>query len=193
MTKRGLTLPELLVACGLASLVLAGLTVLFVQAIRYHRSLQTSLELQENNLSAIAILSRDISETSLASVGAEPTGVVLASPRGLDDLLQVDAQGRLLWRKWVCFYVEDVNGVPCLVRKEEALASPQDTAPVVPAGMNVLYFQGSAAPYSVLARDVEALDFEVVDQVVKLHLVSSLVKAGETYRIESRSDVAPKS
>ncbi len=191
MKRHGLTLPELLTACGLASLVLTGLTVLFVQAVRYHRSLETSLDLQENNLSAMAILSRDLSESSSASLRAEVGGVVMGSPRGMDGSLQADTQGRLLWRKWVCYYVFMVDGVNCLVRKEEALPTALDTAPIIPDSVNVAYFRGNPAPFSVLARDIELLELSGTNPA-SIHLISRLTKAGELYRIESRTDVSPK-
>lgn len=191
MRRRGVTLPELMVACALASLVLTGLAMLFVQSVRYQRALEVSLDLQQNNLAAMALLSRDLSEGNPASVRTEPRGLVMASPRDLTGNLQVDAQGRLMWRKFICYYLAPVNGVNCLLRKEQPLPVPLDTAPILPDTLDVLSFQTSTAPYSVLARNLEQLEFSGSNPV-SIRLVSSLTVANELFRIESRSDVVPK-
>ncbi len=191
MRRRALTLPELLVACALASLVLTGLAMLFVQSVRYQRALEVSLDLQQNNLAAMALLSRDLSEGSPASVRTDPGGLVMASPRDLTGNLQVDAQGRLMWRKYICYYLAPINGVNCLLRKEQPLPVPLDTAPILPDTLDVPYFQTSAAPYSVVARNLEQLEFSGSNPV-SIRLVSSLTVANELFRIESRSDVTPK-
>lgn len=189
--RRGLTLPELLVACALASLVLTGLALLFVQSVRYHRALEVSLDLQQSNLAAMALLSRDLSEGNPASLRTEPGGLVMASPRDLTGNLQVDAQGRLMWRKYICYYLGPVNGVNCLVRKEQALPVPLDTAPILPDSLTVLSFQTSPAPFSVLARNLELLEVTGTNPV-SIRLVSSVSVADEFFRLESRTDVVPK-
>lgn len=189
--RRGLTLPEMLVACALASLVLTGLATLFVQSVRYHRALEVSLELQQSNLAAMALLSRDLSEGNPASLRTEPGGLVMGSPRDLVGNLQADSQGRLMWRKYICYYLAPINGVNCLLRKEQALPVPLDTAPILPDTLDVLFFRISATPYSVLARNLEQLEISGSNPV-SIRLVSSRTVANELFRIESRSDVVAK-
>lgn len=188
---RGTTLIELLIACALAALVLTGLSTLVVQAVHYQRALEVSLSLQQQSLSVIARLTRELSEASPAGLRVEPEGVIFSSPRNAAGRIQVGPDGRLLWSKVVCFYRETVAGESCLVRKEESLLAPGDGPAPLPPHFTVAHFQGDGRPGTVVGREIA--NFQVTgSRPLSLKLGVVRVVRNQTYRIESQTDVLPK-
>ncbi|MEW6277116.1 MAG: hypothetical protein AB1758_00735 [Candidatus Eremiobacterota bacterium] len=190
---RGVTLPEMLVAGALMLVVLSGLTWLLLLSYRYQRSLALSLELQETTLTAVAALSREVSESNPASLRSEasPVGIVFGSPRDLAGRLRTNDQGRLMWHKYVCIYVAYLNGVACLCRREELLPAPQDSPPVLPPDKTVAYFVGQSTPVTVLARRVDL--FEVTgSSPAKFRLAVAARLYDQDYRVETQIDVLPR-
>lgn len=189
--RRGTTLPELMVACALAALVLTGLSVVLVQGAAWQRSLVTGTELQESNLVALAVLSQAIGEGNAASLRAEPEGLLLGSPRTAGGQLVTDSEGRLLWHRWVIFYVKLADdGVPVLCREAEDFP-PLDSPPVLAVDRTVASMRTVERPVTVVARYVSELEVSGTSPV-RVRVVSSRTVAGETYRIESVTDVLPR-
>lgn len=162
-----------MIASALLLLVMVGLTTVFVGAYRYQRATTYLTEVQSQSLLATSAVTRELAESSAGSVRIDsaPMGIVFGSPRGVDGALLRDAEGNPLWRKLICFYLDTMNGIPVLVRKEELLASPDTNPPVVLPTQGTAYFQGLDVPREVVARHVTgftvsgtnpvALEFEV--------------------------------
>ena len=182
---------EMMVTSAVLLLVMVGLTQLFITGHAYYRTLEITREVQEESLVAMATLYKELSEGSPGSLRVEtsPAGVIFGSPRGIDGGILRDDEGRVLWRKVVCIYLDTVAGTPALVRKEELLSSPEATPPVITAAQSVSYFQALALPTEVIARHVSS--FNVVgSNPLDLQVVVEQTVNGELFLVESQIQVS---
>lgn len=187
---RGTTLVETMITSVVLLLVLGGLVTLLVHGARFSQAMAAATEVQDQALLASAAITRDLSEGSVGSfkVGSAPVGLIFGSTRGLDGLMLRDPDGRLLWRKLVCYYIEDVDGVPSLVRKEEALGAPEANPPAMTDVQTTAYFQSLSAPHELVARHVTGLSASGQSPVTVGLTVEKTVR-GELYRVSQEFQV----
>lgn len=151
---------ELLVSIMLVGLVMVGINAMLRAGIRYYRFTSFTLEAQQNVLVGLNKMATEIQEGSELSLRVDrdaPGGVIFGSPRNASG--GITYQGtQIEWGKLVCYYVETIDGVPCLVRKAK-LITPTLGPPVIPSEETTLAFQSDTSlTRTVVARHVLALD-----------------------------------
>lgn len=180
-----------MVAGAVTALILACTATLFVLGSRYHRQLQTTLEVQQDCLLGAEAVVRELAESNAATFrwDAAPAGVVFASPRSPTGQITLDAGGAVLWRKWVCFYIEPIGGVPTLVRKEELLGSPTATPPAPGSSKTSVYFQALAGPRRAVAANFQSLWAGPGSEV---HFLAARRDVKGDYRFQLDTQVNPR-
>lgn len=152
------TLVETLIHSVLLLLLLGGVVTALILGSRNFRMVEALADVQREAAAAGAALRQELAETRGASVavGTSPAGVVFLSPRpdGTGPWL-VDADGSLLWQRWVCYYLDTRNGVPVLLRKERKLNSPTANPPTTT--LTTADFRADSSVARVVARWVAAL------------------------------------
>lgn len=145
---------ETLITAAVMGLILTCVWTLFVTSNRVQAQVRAGLDLQQSCLAGSESVIRELSESNAAGVrwDTAPAGLVFASPRTATGNIEVDSSGRVLWRKWVCYYVDDIAGSPALVRKEANLTAASAIPPVPGASRNTAYFRSLAVPRRVVAN-----------------------------------------
>lgn len=166
---------------------------LIAAAVRYYRTSQDTIELQQNVLVSVTKLTTELGESSLQSVLVDPSppgGVIFATPRNASGDIRYDpTSGKAIWERMLCYYVEVVGGVPCLVRKEKPLPAT-DAPPLIPPGETTAGFQADVSlPRRVVAHRITA--FEVVDSAPLLVKVTAEDERAD-FKIEVEANVQPK-
>lgn len=164
----GFSLLETMVSASLMAVVLGSIYAMLVAGMRYHRATATSLELQQDSLHALMWLTREIGETNPRTVAvfANPPGLLFASPRDRAGNIFIDNSGAIRWPKFICYFQQDIGGVPCLVRKEQYLDHPDLN--VVPAPLvaplprptqDLNYYRALNVPVRNVASNVSVIRF----------------------------------
>lgn len=155
----GETLLELLLYSALLLMMLGGLGMAATLGSRSLQSTGTATEIGREGGVAMAAVVRELQNTRQEVLRVDPTpvGLVLLSPRTSSGPYQHDEAGRLIWQRWVAFYLQQRNGVPLLIRKELPLGAPTSTLPSsIPS---VATLQGNSnLRERVVARQVTALE-----------------------------------
>ncbi|MBI3925142.1 MAG: type II secretion system protein [Armatimonadetes bacterium] len=185
----GFTLVELLVTLALLGILLTGLYLTLLSALRYLSVAQAQQEVGQEALKAAVALRGEVQETraSTLRISSSPPGLVFLSPRKPDGSVEWDRWGRLIWQKWICFYLEDER----LLRKEKSLAQPTVSDrpdPVTPA----LLAADESLTAEVIARGVAAFDV-VPGRPPELRVSTQAEGSGGTYRLELRGKGWPRS
>lgn len=124
---RGVTVLEMLIAGGVAFLILVAVETVLTLGSRFHKRVLTTLELQQNCLLGLESIGRELSESHPGTIrfDTSPSALIFASCQTSTGEIQVDTAGSNVWQKWVAFYVDRGN----LVRKEMALSSGASPTP----------------------------------------------------------------
>lgn len=182
---RGTTLFETMIAAALVGLMMTYGFDILVAGSRYQKRVEVNAELDQAALAGMSLLVRELKESTSSAIVFGSNAVVFASPRDPQGGFQYDAAGRILWWKIVCYSVEEVNGVSCLVRREESLGSiPSSTIPRVV--QTPIYFQQSNLPSRVVASDVTAVDGLALTPV-EVHLTASRPALGARFSVTSHT------
>lgn len=167
-TKRAASLIEILISCAIMSLVLTCIYALFQAGVRYLRSTNTAIELQQQSLLGMIWLTHDLGEsnTRTIKVFSDGPGILLGSPRDDAGNTWVDVSGSVRWAKFICYYIDTVDNRRCLLRKEQYMDDPDlhtDPPPLLPpipqSWQDYAYYQVLEIPPRIVARDVESLTF----------------------------------
>ncbi len=184
-----MSLLEVLVGAFVLAILTGSVYAVFLAGMRYHERVSTSLELQQTLLSARARVAAELSEASSSSlrVSTNPPGVVFGSARGDTGRLVFDAAGRLQWQRLVCFYLDDTT----LLRKEQLLASPSSTPPVIPAARNTAYFRSQPSPQKTVGQDIADLSLST-GATLEIFIAAERMALGKQFRVETRTRVLPR-
>ncbi len=194
--QRGLSLVELVVGMGLFGLLAMSVGLLVRNGLQYLRDGETRAEVARRGLSVLSQITREVSETDadtirLYSPGSEPPGLVFASPRSASNEL-VFVNGKLQWRRWVCFYWTESN--QRLIRVAEDLTPPTTFVPdPSSAGLNcsVASMVASTSSSRLLAKSVS--DFQVSGKKqVDLQLEIQSGTGDRTFKLLTRTTVVPR-
>lgn len=152
-----------MVSAALMSVVMTCIYLLLTAGMRYHKATAASLEMQQDTLLAILTLSRELSESNprtLAKYSA-PQGLLFASPRDDANNVWVEPSGLIRWPKFICYYVDTINGTPCLLRKEQYMDDPDlhtdpppIAAPIPRPFQDGAYYQMLEIPPRVVSRNI---------------------------------------
>lgn len=142
-SRSGLTLAEVTVASAVTIFVTFASTSLLVAGLASQSSQQSQSDMQRDVAGVLSRLSDELSESNAACVhiGTTPEGVVFASARDALGRFSYASDARLQWRGYVCYYVDQLNGTPCVFRKWSPLTAAVADPPAVPASMTTAWFQ----------------------------------------------------
>jgi len=154
-------LVEVVVAAGIMLLVTFAASGMLSAGLAYQSSQLGQADVQRAITNALSPLCDELSEADPAcvAVSSSPSGVVFASPRDGLGRFSYDSGGALLWRGYVCYYLDTVGDVPVLVRKWTPLTVSVNDPPAVPASMTCAWFKGQPLPRRVFGG--RALGFGV--------------------------------
>lgn len=168
--KIGTTLVEMLVYSALFGMVFTGIYMVFNAAVKYYYITQSSVWVQQNSLTAINQLSREMLESSLSSVilySSDPKGIVFMSPRTSSGTISYNTnsgyEGRVYWQKYIAYYLyTDPNDASkkAIFRKEKTVT--QTDTPSSSSTYTTSYFAtggGSTLSYKIVASNMT--DFDV--------------------------------
>lgn len=108
--KRAFTLTELIVVATLGVLVLGVTLRLYFNFRREAERPQASMSMEETTITVVRWLQHDLAETNLQSILSLPNeaGVVMESPRDLNDVLQFNpTTGLVAWQKFLYYEVKE--------------------------------------------------------------------------------------
>lgn len=133
MSRRGTTIVELLIAMGVALVILTATYQLFLHSRRSYEEPRAAMQIEEELMQVVGLLQRELAETDLQTVRSfpspthpsEPPGLSFESPRDTLELLTVGDLGIVRWQKYVYYtLVADPTtaGGALLIRKEGPLS-----------------------------------------------------------------------
>ncbi|MGE0494080.1 MAG: PilW family protein [Vulcanimicrobiota bacterium] len=182
------TLPEVMVAGSLMLLVLGAVLRLMIAGNAYLSLQEGRTELQKDVTLAFLWMSRELRETDADSIQVAPDGAVFASPRDFSGEVKFDSAGRMLWQKYICYYVEEVAGKPCLVRKAVAISPPAVSPPPAPPVDSVRL--DNSINYQVKARNVKSVTFNNSVSPMEFTIFGEIVnRRGRKYGMELKTRV----
>lgn len=170
-------------------LIMTGIWYIMSSGMRYVRVTNAAIDVQSACLTAIGRLTQELGETTPIglSIGASGSEVVFASPRDTSGRLRYDNQNRLQWQKIVVFYVDTIEGVQCLMRKEDLLERPLAKPPALPSAATLI--ADGALPPRVVARHVKGFEAEYAvdeDTGIRSKNMVALKVVAEVETIERR-------
>ncbi|MEW6282236.1 MAG: hypothetical protein AB1758_26760 [Candidatus Eremiobacterota bacterium] len=189
---------ETLVSCALLGIVLTCVYSMLVAGVRYYKASLTTVQLQQDSLLALMWLTRELGESNSRTVAVftSPPGILFASPRDNLHNYALDSQGLIKWQKFICYYLEDRNGVSCLVRKEHYLdhpdlgiSPPPVVAPVPRSTQTTAYYKTLNVPSRVVAQNVTDLQAQG-NSPVELKLVIHREDLGRVFELNLAAKVA---
>jgi len=126
--NKGFTIPEVLISTGILGLVLIACYALVVFAIKWNAKMSDSVETYQQALRAASRISYELGTGAQSSFIYDLDGFAFASARPPDGRFTLESGNKLLWHKYVIFYVED--GV--MYRNEVAIDPPTSSLPETP-------------------------------------------------------------
>ena len=158
----GLSVPEVLIACALFSMVLASLAYIMREGIRFFNNHNTALEVQQQCLQAMDRLGSELGEASLSCfegtrISSPPeSGLIWGSFKDENSVTKTDLlTGEPMWQKHIGYYTARSDGKPILLRKEIKLTSPTTDIPPVYPFLDFKSDTGTAT--AVVARHIVEL------------------------------------
>lgn len=164
--RRGASLLELLISVGLMGIVMTCIYALMVAGVRYLNATNTSLEMQQQSLLGMIWLSHDLGESNHRTIATFPVpgGILMGSPRDDANNSWIDVSGAVRWPKFICYYLADVQGVQCMLRKEQYMDDPDlhtDPPPLLPPipqpWQDYAYYRDLEISPRVITRYVQSL------------------------------------
>lgn len=155
-SRFGLTLAEIVVASGIMIFVTFASSSLLVVGLASQSSQQSQSDLQRDAAGVLSRLVDELAEGDPACVRVDssPSGLVFASARDSLGRFSYASDGRLQWRGYACYYVDVLNGTPCVFRKWFPLSTPVLDPPAVPASMTTVWFQAQPLPRQMLGAHI---------------------------------------
>lgn len=155
----GLSIPELLIACGLFAMVTTAIATVLREGTRFFNTHSTALEVQQQCLQAMDRVSLELSEASTSSYRsyrtASQSGLVWGSLKNGEGNTTVDpVTGEPQWHKHIGYYTDKSGDIPLLIRKEALLDEPVTTPP---PPLTVPELENAAGKKAVVARHIVEL------------------------------------
>lgn len=175
-----------MVSSFLFALILGGVVKVVQEGLRYFTVQSISLDIQQQSLLAMKWLTDELADGSLESlkVYSSPRGLIFGNPRGGDGALQT-SHGTVLWRRFICYYVDQVGSDSVLIRKERALTVPAMAPPPVPSELKTASFRADSTQPRIVARYVSSLTADVSANPVKLVLDTDYGQGSFTLKIQT--------
>lgn len=155
-SRSGLTLAEIMVASAVMIFVTFASTSLLVAGLASQASQQSQSDLQRDVAGVLSRLADELAEgdPTCVRIDTSPAGVVFASARDELGRFSYGSDARLQWRGYACYYVDQLNGTPCVFRKWFPMATAVLDAPSVPASMTTAWFQAQPLPRQMMGAHI---------------------------------------
>lgn len=199
---RGATIIELSVV-SVILIIVVGMVYQIVQAaVAYYLDSNSAMEIRQDALVGLNRLSVDLRQSSMASVHAymspapgDPPGLVFASPRDENGAMQATSDGKITWRRFVCYYLADYQNYKALLRKSENIPTPPERAPdpeeQSPKRDSHYFFVNLAAVKpTLIARHVTSLTITPTSDSVEIGLTCE-ISSRHRHMIELKTRVIP--
>jgi len=158
-SRKGVTLPELLVYAFLFGIVLTGIYGIFISSLKYFRVTEARTVMHQNAMNSMSNLFAETPGAKASSVvlGTSPSGLCFLSARKSDGSYEFDSAGKIKWQKWVCYYLKAETTTRFdLVRKEIALSTPTSSPGACPY-TTVTAFANAQLPSDTIARGIQSM------------------------------------
>lgn len=175
----GFTLPEVLISTGILGMVLLACYALVTFSLRWNMKMADSVHVYQQALNASTKISYDFGTGNRDSFVYDLEGFAFASARPPSGTFQLDTEDKLLYQKYVVYYIE--NGV--LFRNERPIDPPASVLPITPELPDLkasLTTQGA-----VMAEGVSNLEIDIVE--------SSMLKFTVTGKREDKNSITLQS
>lgn len=167
--SRGFTLIELAISSAILLLMLFACYEALVLARKYHQKLSDSSQIQQETMSVLSRIERNLVCASAESLEVSPdnTAMRFISARTDGDFFDLDpATGRPRWRRWVGFYLDGSS----LIWKESTIA-PSTSLPGFFPSIDDIKLD-TASRQVVLSKQVENIFFEDGSTTITIKLVT---------------------
>lgn len=183
--RAGQSLVELLIVVALFSAVLYCAFLLIDRGVTGYRESVDALEIRQQALLGMARLSKELRDTAISSLKVQQDGVVFASTRTADNLLEFDTvTGKTKWQKFVSYHTDAGTDTVSEERKPGALMRKEEFFPPVhefvpdPYSSTVSgpvrtpdYFRGNPAlPTRVVARNIASFIVDKSPELIDIRM-----------------------
>lgn len=196
---QGQSFAELLIVLGLFSAVLYSAFLLIERGVTGYRESVDALEVRQQALLGMARLSKELRDTAISSLKVQEDGIVFASTKTADNLLEYDSVTRKTkWQKFVSYHTHRTeNSPPNLVRKEEFFPPVHEFVPdpysntISGPVRTPSYFRGNASlPSRIVARHIEAIDVDTSPELIDIRMVFA-VSGRYDHKMELTNKIRP--
>lgn len=172
--RQGTTLLELILVMGISAIIMVSVGHLIRTGVDYYFYSTTQLEVQRNSLLSMNLLAQELTSSTREGLttdnNAPNPGLVFAISRAADGSPKRGPAGNLLWTTIVTYYIDEVDGIKMLMRKEENLAVEEINPPdIAGLGKDIAYFRALPDPGRIMARYISNL--QTVESTDSLNIV----------------------
>lgn len=189
----------MLVATFLLSLIMLTIHTILMYGINYYRTQSATIDVQQSALIAMSALTNELVESNpgsmLTDMNPPIVGIVFGSPR--DQTGQVNySDTKLQWSKFVCYYLDVVNDIPCLMRTERPISEFPGTGsgsfpPPISTAWDAEFFRNTAGNRArIVARHITRL--ESTQSFPLPILIEASVYDRYQFKVELETKVTPK-
>ena len=200
--RSGVSLIELAVVSGLLIIIVSMVYQVVQAGVGFYLDSSSAMEIRQDALVGLNRLSVELRQSSIASVRAymsppagDPKGLVFASPRDENGVMSSTQDGKVTWRRFVCYYVGDYQNYQALLRRDEAIVTPPERAPdpeeqSPKRDTHYFFFNLASVKPRVIARHVTELNIVPTSDSVELDL-SCEVSSRHRHLIQLKPRVIP--
>lgn len=167
--RRAFTLIELTISSVILLLMLFGCYEALVLARKYHQKLSDSSQIQQETMSVLSRIERNLACASAESLEVSPdnTAMRFISARTDSDFFDLDpTTGSPRWQRWVGFYLDATS----LIWKESSIA-PSTSLPGFFPSIDDIKLDTTSRKV-VLSQQVESVFFEDGSTTITIKLVT---------------------
>lgn len=193
--KRGATLLELLIVVGLLSIIMVSVGTLIRVSVDYYFYSTDQIEVQRRALLSLSLLTQELSFSNIETVKQETgpnPGLIFASAAGPTGGFVRDASGRMVWNRWVGYYVDTINERPTLLRKEMPIAGGGSTALPDVDPMQISLFRDLPDPGRIMAAGVTNVQAEKLTDAVRITVTAEVKEGRNWLELDVDTTIVPK-
>jgi hypothetical protein len=181
---------EIMVAMAIFAIVMTSVAQIIRHTVRFYNTHVRAIEVQQQAIQAARWITQEMEEGSYQSVSSVFTPsphVIFGSPRNLDGKLEV-VDGRMLWQKFVCYYVGTIKGDQVLKRGELLFQKAAQAPPPIPTSITLSSFEKPGATERIIARHIESISVTLSDSA-KIEIKANLDNGAFTLKLQTRVEM----
>lgn len=192
--RRAATLLELIIVTGLLSIVMVSVGTLIRVSVDYYFYSNDQIEVQRRSLLSLSLLTQELSFSNINTVkedaGPNP-GLIFASAAGPTGGFSRDVSGRLIWNRWISYYVDTVNDRPTLMRKETPIVDGSTHIPDV-SPLTVEIFREEPDAGRIMAAGVTNVRAEKLTDAVRVTVTAEVKEGRNWLEMDVDTTIVPK-